>query len=794
MHKFSIILLLALAAVSLRAQNTLLINELMQSNVECIMDGLNDFPDSWVELYNPTSEAINLSNYKLGISRRASEAYPLPSSVVNAGERFLVWCDKESTGRHTPFRLESGNGCCVYLFQGNTCVDSVSGLQKQPSPDIAYGRQTDGAAQWGYQAVPTPGAANCGTVYSQCLPDPVFSVPGRVITTSSAINIGLRISAPDSAPAGTVVRFTTDGTEPTDQSPVFSGSLHFSNTRHIKARLFCDGYLSPKAVTQSYIFLRRAMDLPVISIVAPSDYFYDNQIGILVEGSYGGGKKNYEYNWRRPINIELFDAPDSASVINQLCEARVAGAASRGCALKSLALYANKRFGTKRFRYEFFPEDRPGQTNYKSIVLRNAGNDFDYLYMRDAIIQRAMAQYADMDWQAYRPAIVYINGEYKGILNIRERANEDNVFTNYDELEDITMMENTWNLQAGSWDTWNDFINFCHTKNHTWAEYNEVMDCIEYINVMIDELFFNNQDFPGNNIVYWRPNTAHDGLPAKWRLLVKDTDFGLGLYGGKYTANFNTIAWMYNPDYDPDRNWANSWEQTRMFRYAMQNADFQREFCDRAAIYMGDFLNFSRIWGDIWQKMYNDIHVEYSTYHRPLYNRWWPNYGDELYNAKLWLSQRPAYFAQHIAEQYGLGTPAPMTINHGAAAADTAGISICFNGVALTRPVWDGLFYKNRPIRLTAEADNGNVTFAWEIKRTNQSGQISTETLRGPEVVLSIPADCRSVAVSLLTDRTSALDFTETDAPQTTKTLHDGRLYIHRSGTTYDVMGRIVSK
>ena len=58
-----IILLLTIlfGASSAKAQN-LVINELMQSNIECIMDDIKEFPDSWVELYNPTDAAINLQD------------------------------------------------------------------------------------------------------------------------------------------------------------------------------------------------------------------------------------------------------------------------------------------------------------------------------------------------------------------------------------------------------------------------------------------------------------------------------------------------------------------------------------------------------------------------------------------------------------------------------------------------------------------------------------------------------------------------------------------------------------
>ena len=147
----------------------------------------------------------------------------------------------------------------------------------------------------------------------------------------------------------------------------------------------------------------------VISIVTDDKYLYDPQIGIYVEGNYQSGKKNYEFDWRRPINIEMFENSGEPSIINQLCEARIQGGATRSNERKSLAVYANKRFGTNRFSYEFFPTQKPGLTEFKSIVLRNSGNDFHYLYMRDAVIQRSMALRQDLDWQAWRPSIIYTN-------------------------------------------------------------------------------------------------------------------------------------------------------------------------------------------------------------------------------------------------------------------------------------------------------------------------------------------------------------------------------------------------
>ena len=188
---------------------TLVINELMQSNVDVIMDDLNDFPDSWVELYNNSSIPISLSEYQIGIqvddNNNPVNAWQLPFNVVlPAHDHLLVYCDKageklqaemqmkrekgeasdedvERAKLHTNFRLTSGKGCVVYLFKNNVLDQSASvvdSLEQQPAPNIAYGRVSDGSTTWGYELKPSPGRPNCGGIckHNHILGKPVFSM------------------------------------------------------------------------------------------------------------------------------------------------------------------------------------------------------------------------------------------------------------------------------------------------------------------------------------------------------------------------------------------------------------------------------------------------------------------------------------------------------------------------------------------------------------------------------------------------------------------------------------------
>ena len=191
MKRFYLFLAILATSLSTQAQDNLVINELMQSNIDCYMDDLIDFPDSWVELYNPTDASINLKDYKIGIKDKVSKAWQLPDQIVNAHQYVLIFCDKagEDAGvsaLHTNFRLESGKDGNIYLFKGNDVVDKLEKMVKQPAPNIAYGRKTDGGDEWGYELEPTPGTANQGGVVTskKLLGIPVFSEQGRVVVGS----------------------------------------------------------------------------------------------------------------------------------------------------------------------------------------------------------------------------------------------------------------------------------------------------------------------------------------------------------------------------------------------------------------------------------------------------------------------------------------------------------------------------------------------------------------------------------------------------------------------------------
>ena len=728
--KQNLLLLFALCGISYaHAQDNksgLIINEIMQSNVECIMDDIHEFPDSWVELYNNSDQSVNLKDYQISSKNKVKKAWQLPDKEIKAHGYVIIYCDKEGiedNRLHPDFRLESGKGCTVYLFKGNEIVDSLpEALKKMPAPNIAFGRKEDGGSEWGYQLTPTPNKANCGEVCTrdQILGEPVFSERGRVVAGS--LNLTLTLSVPEGSPEGTEIRYTTDGKEPSASSKLYTAPLAIRKTTVIRAKLFCKGWLSPVSSVQSYISHGRDVTLPVVSIAINNSYLDDSKIGIYANNE--GNKRN---DWRRPMNIEFFFTPDADSDLNQLCETRITGGATRSAQLKSMAVYAHKRFGTNRLDYEFFPDQKPGLTDFKSLLLRNAGNDFDYLYMRDAIIQRTVASHVDIDWQAWRPAIVYINGVYKGMLNIRERSNEDYVYTNYVGLEDIDMIENWGQLKEGDEKNFNLFKSFYGKKGHTMAEYEQWMDCTEFINLMIANLYYLNHDFPGNNIMMWRPREER----GRWRWIMKDRVFD----------------WLYTPGYDKELDWGNADYGTRLFLNLMDDEDFRHEFIERCYIYMGDVLNEQGT-REVWDPMYEMIRYEY-PHHRKLINQWWPNYDTELSNARKWLHQRTGVFSKQLADFYDLGPLVTMTVNKNVKDAHTGDFTL--NGIRLSKGTFDGQFPAGRRIILEPGPESLLNVTSW---RVIADGKVSEYS--GRQLVLDVP-QCNSLIVSAIIDGISSI-------------------------------------
>lgn len=726
-------LLPVLFLFSMRSGAELVINELMQSNIDCIMDDLNEYPDSWVELYNSGEETVNLSTYKLGDSKKPGKAYQLPEREVAPGDYIIIYCDKEGKGYHTDFRLESSKGGNLYLFHDEEIVDKVESLAKMPAPNVAYGRKRDGTITWGYQLQPTPGEKNYGFVSDIFLGEPVFSTPGSVLTEP----VILTLSIPEGTPGNAVIRYTTDGSEPTKKSSIYVSPIKIEESCVVKAKLFAANAISPRATTHSYIFHDRAMTIPIISISGDPSDFYSDEKGILSEFIGESGNENFMFDWRRPINFEYFETENKKAKLNQLCETRLKGSASRKEKIKSMVVYANKRFGTKRLDFVFFPDQKPDFTDFKSIELRNAGQDCNFTYMRDMVIQRVMGQHADLDWAASHPVVVYLNGEYHGMLNLRERSNEDNIYTNYDGLEDVDIIENWRDLSEGSMDEFIRFRDFYKEEGHSYDEYAEWMDIPEFANLFIMNIFFSNCDFPGANCIMWRPRKAN----GKWRWIAKDTDLGLGFLNQRY--NYPTFNFLYEPDNYPQFGGVNTDIYTVLFRHLCETPEFLSEFSDRFVIYMGEFLNPQTTISVI-DEIDQMRAAEYPRHkEKNVDSRYQGSYADFLGKMKQWVFDRYGYIADHMVEFYNLNPLTKLEVEF-----EEPFENLSFNKInLLNNDKWEGRYFVDKPLTITTDLDEDTM-LRCKVTVVNDNGR-QTFIVEDKEPSIIIPKEASEAYVAV---------------------------------------------
>lgn len=539
-HRSFILLIVPLCCTIATAQGKLFINELMQSNVDFLMVD-HDFPDSWVELYNGSNTTLKILEYGIGTSNVLREAVQLSSTkeTLEPGEHLLLYCDKtKGKPLHFNFNLETSNGTLFLFHKSGQVIDSIS-YPKMPAPNVAYGRVADSSEEWQYELTPTPGAPNNSVGGDEVLPEPLFSVEGHLMTNSPET---VTVSMPKGVPEDTRIYLTMDGSEPTWESvsdTLFT--LNIDRSTIVRAKLLSHEMLPIRSTTHSYIFHPRETNIPIVCIATDSAYLYSSEEGILSNDSTDG-KPNYKYDWRRPANFEYFRTNDGTTVFNQCGEVAVGGGATRGAPQKSMKCYAKNRFGRKNFKGDFW-RDKPEVTKVKSFTLRNGGNNCKTARINDAALQKFFGtNLEEIDWQAYEPAIVYINGIYKGIFGFRERSNEDYVTSNYDVDEDdleIATAENYVYDNVKSTPDFNAFHALYNKVDVTYEELNEVMNIDNFMNALIAECYGSNSDFPHNNISIWKDTTNQ----SKWKWILKDLD---AVY--RHDASWNMFNYMLGTD------------------------------------------------------------------------------------------------------------------------------------------------------------------------------------------------------------------------------------------------------
>ena len=517
------------------------INEFMASNSITIMDPDYDDNPDWIELYNTSSAAVSLKGYYLSDNISNPGKWKINSDIQIAAHGFLIiWADGMDAGLHASFKLSASGEEVALASPDMVVIDSVIyGLQEV---DISYGRKNDGGADWGFFDKPTPGAKNSTTAYNDIVNSvPNFSVKGGIYSSPQTVELKTLF--------GGDVRYTLDGSEPHVQSMVAVAPIVVSQTTVIRARIYKPGQLLGPVVTHTYFIdpTNSIGSLPVVSISSDPDNFWGSEKGIYAQ--------DFKPDWEVPVNVELFenDGSDRAA-FNVQAGIKINGLYSWQLPQKMLGVYFRKEYGTSKLEYPLiFEKDRK---KFDDFAFRASGSDWGSTLFRDGIIQRAAVLNTNLDNSGFRTCVVYINGEFMGIHNIREKIDEDYVVGNHGlKGGTFDMVEETDKgpvPETGDLDAYTELFDLASKDLNVEANWNAVADIVDiedFTDLVCTEAFDGNSSI-GHNLMAWKPKDS-----GKWKWIIMDLDRGFpGLNSQMIDFYMRESGWpfgklMKNDDY-----------------------------------------------------------------------------------------------------------------------------------------------------------------------------------------------------------------------------------------------------
>ena len=513
------------------------ISEVSSHNTNTIRDEKGNF-DDWIELfcYGGTSISLNGLYITDDINNLTKHKFEADSTnerkfkIYKKGFRTL-WADGQpyQGPKHLNFKLDaSGEFIALVAPDGNTIIDSMT--IPRLHADVSYGRMGI-ARHLYYFDKPTPNRWNANPKIDLCKA-PKIKLESGFYSTPQVLELhGKRF---DIQYNGNI----HDTLTTLKQKKVF-----IERTKVIKVNPVDSNCASGKAKYRSF-FISKTHNVPVVSLIIDTTHLWNKFYGIH-EG------RNYKRRQTRNGYLEYFTKSGKLEESAEV-EVKIHGAYSRTYPQKSLGIRIADDSKKKYFKHQFFSKVK--NKKYKSFVLRNSGNDWLKSRMKDVVLQSLLDEdYLNVNTQAYEPCVLYVNGEYWGMYNMREKINTDYLRYHYKaDKEDVEIIEKHKMPIKGTrdhFDQLNSLLNRESFKKKKMLDsLQSLINVPNYIDYQAIQIYIGNKDWPQNNIKCWR-DKHHD---KKWNWLIYDLDeafkepdlssidLALGLDSGRITQ-FDSI-------------------------------------------------------------------------------------------------------------------------------------------------------------------------------------------------------------------------------------------------------------
>lgn len=705
---FVAIVLLCCGFVSapLQGQFTLRINELMAQNTSGIQNEEGNFTD-WFELHNYGDTPLLINGLHLSDNPFDPFLFQIPQvpPLSIAPGAFLIFlADGSPETGHVPFQLDhQGEFLGLYSPEGIPIHEVNFGSQ---AANISYGLLPE-TLTWNYFSEPSPGSPNSGTFLLGILEKPVANHSSACLAGSDSLLVS--ISHNDDYAD---LRYTLNQQEVGPLSDLYTSPMWLQAPAILRVRAYRTGYADSEELIVQLIPADTSGSAYTLSIAAdPEDVF-----------GPGGIYTFFLSGLEKPSHVAVFGSG------NELLLESGSGLKIHAPEFRqqqAFRLIARSEYGNAQFSAALFP-DRPYQ-QFQHLILRSGGNDapeFGKSGLRDPLISSLFAglnpAYGN---SAYRPARVYLNGEFWGMYNLRERQDEHWTRNFFGVDSGFTLLERTldepgsYHSFAGTWDEYNEMVdlaaNLDMSDSASFALVSQQLDLMNFCDYQLTEIFVCNRDWLSNNVKMWKPA----GADARWHWIIWDTDWGLGTFQPFSDHGFPTWNALLFAMSD-NGGWLEGVVETELLQNLTLNEDFRWLFCSRAADLCNSHFRPERITSRL-----DSLAAEVSAYIPLQCDRWGSDvaiWQSDLGTIEDFVHARPNHFLNQFSAMFGLGVRHELTLR---TESPNAGY-IAVNTIYAQGEEWTGEYFENLPVKLQAFANPGYVFTHWSDGETSPSREI----------------------------------------------------------------------